>query len=299
MALAASDPGIRVSRLLCVRLCCAHAEPLADFYESALGFRQMAVEHFSGAWTQERFGTGGRVLRITLELGAQTIALLQFVDRPGRPYPAGSDASDRVFQHFAIVVADMAAAMMQLSQTPGWTSITRDGPQRLPASSGGVTAFKFRDPEGHPLELLAFPPDDTPAHWQHQQDRGPFLGIDHSAISVANSERSVAFYESLGLKLSQQSVNDDPAQARLDHLDQPVVEVRAMEPAQATPHVELLCYRNTDMGSRLDLLANDVAATCLVFGPDGASSRHDARIAGVHDFVDPDGHRLAIAWPER
>ncbi|MGB8684208.1 MAG: hypothetical protein WCD12_15080, partial [Candidatus Binatus sp.] len=60
-----------------------------------------------------------------------------------------------------------------------------------------VTALKFRDPEGHPLELIAFPPDDTPAKWQ-RSSTAECLGIDHSAISVAVTERSVKFYERLG-----------------------------------------------------------------------------------------------------
>ncbi len=299
MAIAATAIGIRVASLHHLRLCSAQAKALVTFYESALGFQQAAVEHLSGARTQERFGVAGRALRITLELGAQRIKLLQFVDQPGRDYPAGSDASDRVFQHFAIIVADMTAAMAQLSRVSGWTPITRGGPQQLPASSGGVIAFKFRDPEGHPLELLAFPADGMPEHWRHVQGQGPFLGIDHSAISVANLARSVAFYEALGLKLAHRSVNEDPAQARLDHLDHPVAEVIAMQPEQATPHVELLCYQGANKDERLDLHANDVAATCLVFEPDNSFLRPEACRAPVHDLVDPDGHRLAIVWPER
>ncbi len=298
MAIAAPASGIRVASLHHVRLCSAHAKALVTFYESALGFRQVAVEKLSGARTQERFGVAGRALRITLELGAQRIKLLQFVDQPGRGYPTDSNASDRVFQHFAIVVADMAAAMAKLALVSGWTPITRGGPQQLPASSGGVTAFKFRDPEGHPLELLAFPADGIPAHWQRVQGQGPFLGIDHSAIGVADVARSVAFYESLGFQMAHRSVNDDPAQAQLDHLDRPVVDVIAMRPALATPHVELLCYQNADKGSRLDLRANDVAASCLAFEPDKSSLRPEAGPVPVRDLVDPDGHRFAIVWPE-
>ena len=298
MAVASNTAGIRVAALQHLRVCTAQAKLLVAFYESALGFREIAVEHLSGARTQERFGVAGRALRVTMELGAQRIKLLQFIDQPGHDYPADSSASDLVFQHFAIVVTDMSAAMMQLSQVSGWTPITRGGPQQLPASSGGVTAFKFRDPEGHPLELLAFPPDHTPARWKDLPSPSPFLGVDHSAISVAEGGRSAAFYESLGLKVSQRSMNDDPAQARLDHLEHPVAEVIAMQPAQPTPHVELLCYHHADRG-RLHLHANDVAATCLVFEPAQGSSRPEACRAPVHDLVDPDGHRLAIVWPER
>ncbi|MEO7053218.1 MAG: VOC family protein [Rhodanobacter sp.] len=298
MAVASTAGGIRVANLQHMRLCCKQAKLLAAFYETALGFRQMAVEHLSGARGQERFKVAGRALRITLELGAQRIKLLQFVDQPGRDYPADSDAADLVFQHFAIVVSDMQQAMTQLSHASGWTPITQGGPQQLPASSGGVTAFKFRDPEGHPLELLAFPSDNTPPAWQPLAGRAPFLGIDHSAISVADSARSVAFYQSLGLSVSTRSVNEDPSQARLDHLDHPIAEVIAMEPAQAPPHVELLCYQRSGGHAPLDLRANDVAASCLVFEPGPGCSPPDAGLEPVRELFDPDGHHVAIVWPE-
>ena len=296
MAVTASVAGIRVAGLRHLRLCSAQAKSLAAFYESALGFRWVATEHLSGARTQERMGITGRVLRITLELGAQRIKLLQFVDQPGRGYPADSGASDLVFQHFAIVVADMQEAMTQLSRASGWTPITCGGPQQLPASSGGVTAFKFRDPEGHPLELLAFPSGNTPDAWRHPSGPGPFLGIDHSAISVADSARSVAFYQSVGLQVSSRSLNEGPIQAALDHLDQPVAEVIAMAPAQAPPHVELLCYQRSGTDAPLDLAANDVAATCLVFESDRHSLHPEVAAVPGHDLVDPDGHHLAIVW---
>jgi len=297
MAVEAAMAAVQVASLRHVRLCSAAAKPLAAFYEAALGFRVAMLEHLSGARARECFGVPGRLLRVTLELGAQQVVLVQFVDQPGRPYPRGSDASDPVFQHIAIVVGDMAGAMSQLSGTPGWTPITRGDPQQLPASSGGVIAFKFRDPEGHPLELLAFPADNTPTPWQGARSHGPFIGIDHSAISVVDSARSVAFYAALGLTAAHRSLNEDPAQARLDGLASPVVEVTAMEPAFAPPHVELLSYRQaaghegSPDGAGSDLAPNDVAATCLVFaGADGRGQPGHDRVA----LVDPDGHHLAV-----
>lgn len=288
---------MQVASLRHVRLCSAAAKPLAAFYEAALGFRVATLEHLSGARARERFGVPGRVLRVTLQLGAQQLVLVQFVDQPGRSYPRGGDAADPLFQHVAIVVDDMAGAMSRLSGTPGWTPITRGDPQRLPASSGGVTAFKFRDPEGHPLELLAFPTGNIPAPWQGAGGDCPFLGIDHSAISVADTVRSVAFYTALGLGAAQWSLNADPAQARLDGLADPVVEVTAMEPASPTPHVELLSYRQAARhasqpgGRGLELAPNDVAATCLVFAGAGGHGQPGCdRVA----LVDPDGHHLVV-----
>ena len=113
-------------------------------------------------------------------------------DPPGRPYPDTRAANDRWFQHVAIVVADIegvSARLERLSSRP----ISTGGPQLLPANTGGVTAFKFRDPDGHPLELLHFPPGVGDAVWRHGEGSGP-LGYDHSAIVVEDLERSLSFY---------------------------------------------------------------------------------------------------------
>lgn len=291
MAVTPVDP-LRVTRLLRLRLCSHQAIQLANFYEAALGFRRISVEHLSASQIEAFVPHGGRALRITLALGAQRVELIQFVDRPGRPYPDGTTASDLIFQHFAIVVADMGAAMQCLSAVNGWSPISTHGPQQLPQSSGGVTAFKFRDPEGHPLELLAFPPDQMPDFWQGKDGEAgsPFLGIDHSAISVSDSQRSMAFYQLLGLSVSHRSVNHGPEQARLDGVDQPAVEVTAMTVNGATPHLELLCYRQ--QGERLspDVQVNDVAATCMIFG---TASRASKPSPACH-LRDPDGHHLSM-----
>src|SRR5437870_261646 len=68
------------------------------------------------------------------------------------------------------------------------------GPQRLPdwnTKAGGIRAFYFRDRDDHVLEVLQFPPGKSEARW-HSTDR-LFLGIDHTAIVVSDTDRSVAF----------------------------------------------------------------------------------------------------------
>ena len=282
--------------LRCFRLNTAHAKSLADFYEAALGFRRLSLENFSGASMERISPVGGRALQIVLELGGQHIELLEFVDRPGRPYPGATWSSDLVFQHIAIVVADMDAAMRRLSTVDGWSPITSDGPQLLPQSSGGVTAFKFRDPEGHPLELLAFPPGATPGHWRREHGNGPFLGIDHSAISVSDNARSVNFYQSLGLSVASRTINDGPAQAKLDHLDWPLVEVTALTASECNPHLELLCYSERGKRPAIVLRANDIAATCVILGTKEQSltMARGIGVSSVRQLQDPDGHHLAI-----
>jgi len=155
----------------------------------------------------------------------------------------------------------------------------------LPPSSGGVDAFKFRDPDGHPLELLAFPNEKTPAYWQQRPNDELFLGIDHSAIGVADSRRSITFYQALGLRLAARSHNGGVAQQRLDDVSRPQVEVTALAPPRATPHVELLCYGSVKHERTPCLRYNDVAATRLIF---------EAREGLSENLVDPDGHHLMI-----
>jgi hypothetical protein len=98
---------------------------------------------------------------VSLHLGSQVISLAE-TQAPGSSYPGDVPGWDPLFQHFAIVVSDMTAAYRNLQTLRSWIAISTDGPQILPPSSGGVTAFKFRDPDGHPLEMLAFAPGATP-----------------------------------------------------------------------------------------------------------------------------------------
>ncbi len=236
-------------------------------------------------------GVEGGASVVTLGLGDEVVEFLQF-DRPGRPYPKDAASSDLCFQHFAIVVTDINAAYQRLVSAPGWTAISIDGPQQLPASSGGVTAFKFRDPDGHPLEFLAFPFDRIPPRWQSRPQGSLFLGIDHSAISVAVDAASIEFYRGLGFRVAAHSFNSGPEQERLDAVRHAQVGVTALEPRQTTPHVELLCYRSVSRGESSVVRGNDVAATRLVFDVDGSSTE-----SAPQGLIDPDGHRLVISSP--
>jgi len=298
MAIAGEDAqsGVaRVRRLRCVSLTCADAARLADFYHSALGFRQVAAGRRCGAQFESLMGVESAAAWRALSLGRESIELLQF-DRPGAPYPAGSVSSDLSFQHFAIVVSDMKRAFERLSALGGWCAISQGGPQRLPESSGGVTAYKFRDPEGHPLELLAFPAGAAPARWcdlPGDSAGEPCLGIDHSAISVADSLRSIAFYAALGLTRAAHSFNSGPEQARLDGVALPQVQVTALTPPQPTPHVELLSYQLVQRCAPAapTPCSNDIVATRLVFQSEAAAL---GAATPACRLLDPDQHQLLI-----
>jgi catechol 2,3-dioxygenase-like lactoylglutathione lyase family enzyme len=293
MSVISSMPRTRIRRLASFGLTTPDAHRLSEFYQHALDFRVLEAGRRSGPEFERLMGVEGEASTITLGLGDAVVELLQF-DRPGRPYPEGAVSSDLSFQHFAIIVADIQLAYQRLVSVGGWTAISTAGPQQLPASSGGVTAFKFRDPDGHPLELLAFPDGRIPEHWQARSTGNLFLGIDHSAIGVADSAASITFYEGLGLRVAARSLNTGPEQERLDAVNHAQVEVTALAPEQATPHVELLCYRSVARGESTIVRNNDVAATRLVFDLDGPSS---AGAAAPQAVIDPDGHHLVLSAP--
>jgi catechol 2,3-dioxygenase-like lactoylglutathione lyase family enzyme len=268
------------------------------FYE-ALGFKPGGILPVDGA-ELALFGLAdSRAERLLMRLGEQEVGFLRF-DPPGRPYPADSTSTDLWFQHIAIAVSDMAEAHRR-ALAAGAVPITRDGPQTLPANTGGVTAFKFRDPDGHPLELLAFPKGVGAAAWQADAIDNPFLGIDHTALSAGDDEGVSAFFAALGFQVKDASLNQGPEQERLD--DVPNVRCRVVTalPPEAPPHVELLAYA---AGLRrpmpADTRADDLWATRTWIEVGSLSgdglTRAAALSAGVRAALlhDPDGHAIVL-----
>ncbi len=250
---------------------------LLQFYRDLLGFAVHGADKPIDDGEVVLLGLSGAGQRQVLSLGDQTLWIDQF-EQPGRPYPADSDAASLWFQHLALVVDDIHTAYGRLR---GITPISQGGPQLLPSASGDVQAFKFRDPDGHPLELLQFPDGKTPDAWRDRRrlDGQIGLGIDHSAISVADAEASAAFYQALGLGAGERTLNEGTAQQRLDGLPGVEVAVIPMNPQGGTPHLELLGYRTPKGQAGPALRANDVAATRIVW------RGRPARLVS-----DPDGH---------
>jgi catechol 2,3-dioxygenase-like lactoylglutathione lyase family enzyme len=279
------------SGISCISLTSPDADRLSIFYETAFGFRRIASERVEGPAFERQMAVQGGAKKISLQLGNEKVELLEF-DRPGRPYPDTLSSSDLLFQHFAIVVGDMAPAYRHLTQIGGWRPITHSEPQCLPDSSGAVTAFKFHDPDGHPLELLAFPAEKRPERWRNDGGAGPCLGIDHSAVSVSDTHRSQAFYRRLGFQVTGETINSGVEQERLDALADVHVKVSAMMLPRATPHLELLCYRSARTETVRRLGNNDVAATRLILEIAELDLEPAHGTAGI--FTDPDGHRLSM-----
>ncbi len=289
-----TPPACRISRLAGFALITPKADALAAFYEQAFGARRLATDRVSDPCRASVSNAEADAARITLCLGTVTIELLEFA-QPGALYPPNMSSSDLIFQHFAIVVSDMGRAYGRLSQIAGWTPISSHGPVLLPASSGGVTAFKFRDPDGHPLELLSFPNGREPERWRVASSPELCLGIDHSAISVSDSARSISFYESFGLRLIARTLNHGVEQDSLDGLCAAKVDVIALAAENDTPHLELLCYEYGAPRSPRILQSNDVAATRLLFAaPRQLPELHKHNAVERMCLRDPDGHHLMI-----
>ena len=279
-----------VTQLIRVSITVSDLVGAAAFYRDWLGL-DVGPEQTLGdpAWNRLlglAQGTTARSADVTL--GKHAIRLVAF-DPPGRPYPTMRASNDQWFEHVALVTGDMKAVWERLKGgAPG--EITKGAPVLLPPNTGGVTAFKFRDPEGHPLELI------------------------HTAISVMDVDRSVAFYTGLlGFGIVGRSLNTGPEQDRLDGLDGCLVDVVALAPTEAaTPHVELLHYR-TPPGRTLtaEIQANDVASARQVHKVDDLDAMTRRLEAADVPFVspgivslkaggrgaavrDPDGHMIVL-----
>ncbi|MEZ6243120.1 MAG: VOC family protein [Phycisphaerales bacterium] len=177
----------------------------------------------------------------TLRIGNERLDLIEFLTPRGRAFPADSRGNDRWFQHVAIIVRDMDEAYARLAER-GVTHAS-PAPQRLPdwnPKAGGIRAFYFRDPDGHYLEILEFPRGKGQDRWQ--SDDRLFLGIDHTAIVVDDTEASLRYYrDHLGMSVVGGSENYGPEQERLNAVFPARLRITTLR-APSGPAIELLEY---------------------------------------------------------
>jgi catechol 2,3-dioxygenase-like lactoylglutathione lyase family enzyme len=225
------------------------AIPVADmdrsvaFYSTVLFFDTVSDVQTSGPSIDRLLGvTGARVRVVTMRLGAERIELVEYLGRNGRPVPDDARSNDRSFQHIAIVVNDMDQAYLWLRRHR--VEQTSPEPQRLPdwnPNTGGIRAFGFKDPDGHALEILQFPAGKGDARWQRPSDR-VFLGIDHTAIVVSDTEKSLKLYrDTLGLRIAGGSESSGPEQERLSSVPGARLRITTLRATEG-PAIELLEY---------------------------------------------------------
>jgi catechol 2,3-dioxygenase-like lactoylglutathione lyase family enzyme len=260
------------------------------FYTTVLPFEKVSDREVSGRPYELLSGIfGARSRLVRLRLGSEEIELTEFLAPKGRPIPPDMRGNDRLFQHIAIVVNDMTKAYAILRAHGVEHAST--GPQRLPdwnPNAGGISAFYFRDPDRHFLEVISFPAGKGQPRWQETPSK-LFLGIDHTAIVVDDTNASLRFYrDALGLQVAGESENYDVEQEHLNNVFGARLRITALRAAQG-PGVELLEYLAPRDGrpAPYDLRANDIAhwQTTLV------TDRLDPLVGLARD------HRIALVSP--
>jgi catechol 2,3-dioxygenase-like lactoylglutathione lyase family enzyme len=289
-----------------------------EFFSRVLGFEKTGDVEVHGSEYEKLQGIFGLRIRVVrMRLGDEFVELTEYLAPEGRPIPAGWQSNDRAFQHIAIVVADMDKAYQHLRAHKVRHAST--GPQTIPATNkaaAGIRAFYFKDHDGHHLEIIYFPPGKGDARWQRANGR-LFLGIDHSAIVVADTRAGLNFYrDRLGLRLSGESLNFGTEQEHLNNVAGARLRISALKAASG-PGIEFLEYLNPKNGSPApkDTRANDLwhwqttlatkdaagaaskirASSGRVVSP-GIATVPQAALGFTKGFLarDPDGHGLRV-----
>jgi catechol 2,3-dioxygenase-like lactoylglutathione lyase family enzyme len=195
-----------------------------------------------------------------MQLGQEFIDLTEYLAPRGRPIPTDSRSNDLWFQHIAIVVRDMDEAFEKLRSLK--IQFVSTAPQTLPPSipaAAGIKAFYFRDPDQHNLEIIYFPPGKGDPRWQ-EKTNALFLGIDHTAVAVANTATSLAFYRDIvGLRMAGESDNFGTEQEHLNQVFGAHLHITGLR-ANDGPGIEFLEYLTPRDGRArpADVHANDV-----------------------------------------
>jgi catechol 2,3-dioxygenase-like lactoylglutathione lyase family enzyme len=239
----AAEPTSSVVALDSVGLTVSDMDRSVDFFSKVLSFEKTSDIEVSGAdyeRLQGLFGMRARIVR--MKLGDESIELTEYLTPKGRPIPVDSRSNDRWFQHIAIIVSDMDRAYQWLRKNKVEHAST--GPQTLPdwnKNAGGIKAFYFKDPDQHALEILWFPLDKGDPKW-HRESKGLFLGIDHTALVVNDTEASLKFYrDALGLKQVGESENYGIEQEHLNNVFGARLRITALR-STSGPGVEFLEY---------------------------------------------------------
>jgi catechol 2,3-dioxygenase-like lactoylglutathione lyase family enzyme len=231
------------------------------FYTRVLDFTKISDNEVAGAEYEALEAVPGARLRVVrLRLGEELLELSDYLAPGGRPFPADSRSNDRWFQHVAIIVSDMDRAYARLRQFQVRNAST--APQLLPKTipnAAGIRAFYFRDPDGHFLEILQFPPDKGDPKWRRSDGR-LFLGIDHTAIVVRHTDASLRFYrDALGFRVAGESMNFGTEQEHLNNVPGARLQITGLR-AGPGPGIEFLEYLTPSNGRAYpgDEQANDL-----------------------------------------
>ncbi len=321
VALAASISSVSgqsVSRVETVGFTVSDMDKSIEFYTGILLFEKVSDREIFGTELEHLSGVfGARARIVDLRLGGETLQLTEYLTPRGRPIPVDSRSNDRWFQHIAIIVSDMDKAYSRLRANKVRHAST--APQTLPSyitAAAGIQAFYFKDPDDHVLEILAFPPDKGAAKWHGLSKTGRlFLGIDHTAIVVGDTDKSLAFYQDrLGLQVAGTSENFGPEQAHLNNVFGAKLHITGLRTRDEGIAIEFLEYIAPTNGRPFpdDTRSSDLWHWETTFRTDDlkrhfVSYRPEFVSSGIVDvsslkvafrraamFRDPDGHAIRL-----
>ena len=289
-----------------------------EFYSKVLSFKKVSDVEVWGTEYEQLQGIFGLRMRIVrMKLAGEFIELTEYLTPKGRPIPVDSRSNDRWFQHIAIVVSDMDKAYQHLRKYKVQHAST--GPQRIPdwnEAAAGISAFYFRDPDGHNLEIIYFPKGKGDPRWQNSGNK-LFLGIDHTAIVIGDTETSLKFYrDSLGMRVAGESENYGTEQEHLNNVFGARLRITGLR-AKTGPGIEFLEYLTPGDGRPIpqDERANDLMHWQTTLTADNAEELAkrlrdedytfispstvtipDGKLGFKKGFLvrDPDGHVLQI-----
>jgi catechol 2,3-dioxygenase-like lactoylglutathione lyase family enzyme len=242
-ALGARDVTNLVTAVDSVGITVSDLDRSVDFYTNVLGFQKSSEFEADGTAYEHLTGVFGLRLRTArLRLGEEQIELTEYLAPRGRPIPGDSHSNDRWFQYIALVVSDMDRAYAWLRAHRAQHASS--GPQRLPdwnPTAAGIRAFYFKDPDGHSLEAIWFPEVKGNQKWHRSSDK-LFLGIDHTAIVINDTEASLRFYRDLlGMRVTGESENYGAEQEHLNNVFGARLHITSLR-AESGPGVEFLEY---------------------------------------------------------
>jgi catechol 2,3-dioxygenase-like lactoylglutathione lyase family enzyme len=249
-----------VDRVDAVGITVADMDRALNFFTNILPFEKISeVEVYGNEYEQLKGIFGIRYKKVRLRLGEEEIELTDYLTPGGRPIPEDSKSNDLWFQHIALVVSniDSAYAWLRKHNVQHVSTAPQTLPKTIPAAEG-IKAFYFRDPEGHNLEIIYYPPGKGNPKWQ-QHDK-LFLGIDHTAIGIGQTQRSKKFYNAL-LRVNYQgeSFNYGTEQEHLNNVKGARLHISGNK-AQDGLGVEFLEYLHPKNGRKypIDARADDL-----------------------------------------
>lgn len=261
-----------------------------DFYTDVLSFKKESDVEVWGSEYERMQGVFGLRMRVVrMRLGDETVELTEYLTPKGKPFPQDTKSNDRWFQHIAIVVSDMDKAFEHLRMKKVRYAST--APQTLPEwnkAASGIRAFYFRDPDGHFLEIIYFPPGKGDPKWQNRAGE-LFLGIDHTAIVVDDTEESLKFYrDALGMNVAGESNNYGTEQEHLNNVFGANLRITSLR-SPSGPGIEFLEYLAPGDGRPIPAgeKANDIIHWQTALTVEDAGESAASLMSGSHSLVSP------------